>query len=153
MRKKNVKGDETNFLKSSSSATLKKNGVDLKDIIPNYITTDPYTYRSLKYFIKQNRKNQTEAEALLWNRLRNGQLGCKFRRQHAIECYIVDFVCIAKKIIIEADGDYHNDEQQSKFDKIRSDDLSFLGYKILRFPDKEIKENIEAVIQKIKDNL
>jgi len=80
---------------------------------------------------KTLRKNQTDAERLLWQKLRDRQLeGMKFRRQRPIGKYIVDIVCIEKKIIIEADGSQH---YHSEDDKIRDEYLRDQGYTVLRF--------------------
>ena len=100
---------------------------------------------NLKNFIKHNRQNSTNVENKLWWRLRNFQTGYKFRRQQQIGKYIVDFVCLQKKLIIECDGGQHNEEA----DKERSKFLEQEGYKILRFWNNEINENIEGVLQTI----
>lgn len=93
------------------------------------------------------RRNQTDAEKLLWQNLRDRQLeGMKFRRQRPIGKYIVDLVCIEKKIVVEADGNQHF---QSEEDKIRDADLKGQGYIVLRFWNNEILKNIDGVIQRI----
>ena len=65
---------------------------------------DPYYYGLLKQFAKENRNNMTEAENALWTFLKGGSLGVKFRRQYIIGMYIVDFLCLEKKLITEGDG-------------------------------------------------
>lgn len=96
------------------------------------------------------RKNQTDVEKLLWNHLRNRQMtGIKFRRQQPIGSYIVDFVSFERKIIIELDGGYHNDEAQKRKDDERSEWLKSIGYNVLRFWNNEIIENIEGVLETI----
>ncbi len=93
------------------------------------------------------RKNQTDAEKLLWRTLRDRQLeGLKFRRQRLIGKYVVDFVCIEEKIIIESDGSQH---YRSEEDLVRDAFLSGKGYTVLRFWNNEILKNIDGVIQKI----
>ncbi len=95
------------------------------------------------------RKNQTDAEKLLWRKLRDRQLeGMKFRRQRPIGKYIVDLVCIEKKIVVEADGSQHF---QSEEDKIRDGYLREQGYTVLRFWNNDILKNIDGVIQRIWD--
>ena len=74
-----------------------------------YMTSDGYTYHLLLEKARYNRSHPTEAESMLWNYLRKGQLGCKFRRQHPVYDYIPDFVCIPLKLIIEVDGGYMED--------------------------------------------
>ena len=112
-----------------------------------------YTEKTLAYS-KDLRKNMTDAEQTLWFYLRNNQLaGYKFRRQEAIDNYIVDFVCYKKKLIIELDGGQHNDEQNIEQDKIRQNYLEQQGFKILRFWNDNIFNNIEGVLDTILKNL
>jgi very-short-patch-repair endonuclease len=94
------------------------------------------------------RKNMTDAERVLWQCLRNRQLaGYKFRRQKPIGSYIVDFVCIEKKIIIEVDGGQH--ALQQEYDSERSDYLKRKGYKILRFWNHDVLKEKDAVLDRI----
>ncbi|MBS1550576.1 MAG: DUF559 domain-containing protein [Bacteroidetes bacterium] len=117
---------------------------------PGYVTADSVTYKKLKPFTLENRKNQTEAEAVMWNVLRNKKLGKKFRRQHLIEKYIVDFVCLEEKLIVEIDGGYHDQKDQKEYDTGRSEGLYSLGYDELRFTNEEVLKNLDAVIETIK---
>ena len=82
---------------------------------------------------KENRQNPTAEESILWEELRNSKLGHKVRRQHAIGVFIADFVCLDKKLVIEVDGGYHNSSEQQEADKARTEYLSVLGYKVIRF--------------------
>ena len=92
------------------------------------------------------RQGGTDAEHKLWQRLRAGQLnGLKFRRQHPIPPYIVDFYCDAKKLVVELDGSQHNDE----VDRIRSRLLESQGLKILRYWDNEVLQQMDAVLEAI----
>jgi len=94
------------------------------------------------------RTNQTEAEKLLWKNIRNRQLNNKkFRRQHQIENYIVDFICMEQKLIIELDGGQHA-EQQS-YDEKRTEFLESEGNKVIRFWNNEVLTNIEGVLSVI----
>ena len=96
------------------------------------------------------RKTQTTQEQKLWNLLRNRQLlGCKFKRQYPIGNYIVDFVCREKKLVIELDGGQHNIVENINYDIERSKYLNIRGFKIIRFWNTEIDENIEGVVDKI----
>jgi very-short-patch-repair endonuclease len=98
------------------------------------------------------RKNSTEAERLLWIQLRGRRLeGYKFRRQLVIEPYIVDFVCIEAKLIIEADGGQH--AEQEDYDTNRSARLEALGYRVLRFWNHEILNDTQAVLDRIRQAL
>ncbi|MHB8772563.1 MAG: endonuclease domain-containing protein [Syntrophales bacterium] len=96
------------------------------------------------------RKSQTEAEKTLWHHLRSKQLeGLKFRRQHPIDHYIVDFVCLERRIIIEVDGGQHAPEKEK--DKIREDFLTGQGFTILRFWNHEVLVSMEAVLTVIRE--
>ena len=97
------------------------------------------------------RNNMTEAEKLLWEKLRNKQIeGLKFRRQHAIGQFIVDFYCHEKKLTIEVDGGYHLNRSQSEYDNNRTYELEKFGLKVLRFKNDEIINDINNVVQDIK---
>lgn len=98
------------------------------------------------------RKQQTDAERLLWKHLRGQRLaGCKFRRQQVIEPYIVDFVCLDPKLIVEADGGQH--AEQTGYDAKRTVFLESLGYKVLRFWDNEILCDVDSVLARIRESL
>lgn len=90
------------------------------------------------------RKELTPAERKLWAVIRNDQLGVNFRRQHAIGVYIPDFVCIEKKLILELDGSQHL--KQEEYDAERTKYLEAQGYKVLRFWNQDVMNNIEGVI-------
>jgi len=99
---------------------------------------------------KNLRREMTKEEIKLWNMLKNRQLmDLKFRRQFPIGDYIVDFVCLDKKLIIELDGGQHNEIQNLMYDKIRTDYLNRQGYKVLRFWNYEVWDNFTGVIEKI----
>jgi len=100
---------------------------------------------------KANRKNPTEAEAILWENLLANKLDYKFRRQHPIENYIADFVCLDVWLIIEIDGGYHNTTEQKQADDARDNYLKEIGFTTLRFTNDEVLQNIEQTLQKIKD--
>jgi very-short-patch-repair endonuclease len=99
------------------------------------------------------RRNQTEAEQILWSLLRNRALGCKFRRQHPIGRYIIDFVCLETKLIIEIDGGHHLDPDKSKNDKERTLWLQSQGYTILRFWNSSIIADPDSAILKVREIL
>ena len=105
-------------------------------------------------FAKQLRSNQTEAESKLWYYLRRKQLnGLKFRRQYAVGPYIVDFVNLKIGLIIEIDGGQHNEEKIVSYDQQRTVFLENCGYKVIRFWDNEIFENINEVLEVILRNI
>ena len=92
------------------------------------------------------RRNMTEVERVLWHGLRRSQLGWRFRRQHPIPPYIVDFACLEAKLVVEADGGQHSlaGEHQR-----RDDDLRSWGWQVLRFWNNDILENRAGVLQTI----
>jgi len=94
------------------------------------------------------RKELTPAERKLWALIRNDQLGVSFRRQHAIGKYIPDFVCIKKKLIIELDGSHHL--EQAEYDAERTKLLEAQGYKVIRFWNNEVMNDINGVIWNIQ---
>ena len=102
-------------------------------------------------FAKNLRKNTTDTEKYLWKYLRGNQLaGFKFRRQHPIGKYIVDFVNLERKIIIELDGGQH---LENKKDKLRDMWLEEQGYEVLRFWDNVVFNNIEGLLEIIREKL
>lgn len=112
------------------------------------VNNDPH----LKTFRKELRNNLTPAEASLWKQLQKRQLeGRKFRRQHSVGNYILDFYCPSEKLAIELDGEVHNDFSQADYDYERDQFLNAFGIKVLRFENKEVFENNEAVLNEIKD--
>ena len=100
------------------------------------------------------RRNETIAEKLLWEKLRNNQLeGLKFRRQHPVNIYIADFYCHKFKLIIELDGDYHNQEEQKQKDEVRTEVLRLNDLKIIRFKNEEVEQDINQVLTAIKNKI
>lgn len=91
----------------------------------------------------------TEAEEALRDLLRNEQTGHKFRRQHIIDNYIADFICIKEKLIIEVDGGYHSTSLQEEKDNERTERLNVLGYTVIRFTNEEILFTPDKVIEHI----
>ena len=105
-------------------------------------------------YARENRQNQTEAEKLLWNRIRNRKLnGFKFRRQHPISNFIADFYCHECLLAIEVDGNYHNRKEQKDYDSGRTFEVEELGIKIIRFRNEEIENDINIVLKEIKKHL
>ncbi|HTM91776.1 MAG TPA: endonuclease domain-containing protein [Flavisolibacter sp.] len=99
---------------------------------------------------KELRATQTQAEQKLWSLLRNKQLkGKKFRRQHAIADYVVDFYCHECKLAIELDGNHHNSEEAKEYDKARTTLLKEQGITVVRFWNEEVMKNIENVLERI----
>ena len=113
-------------------------------------TADPMMYGMLKERAEEMRKNPTEAEKVLWDALRANGLGVKFRQQHIIEDFIVDFYCNEYKVTVEVDGGYHNEADQMKSDKERTARLNELGYTELRFTNEEVLCDLDNVLKIIK---
>ena len=111
------------------------------------------TYGLFKEFSQQLKNNETKEEKLLWQKLKSDKTGYHIRRQHIIDEFIVDFVCLKKMLTIEVDGGYHNTPEQQDYDIARTKFLSELGYTEIRFTNNEVINNVDAVIQKIKEKL
>lgn len=99
---------------------------------------------------KHLRKNMTDAETVLWMYLKEGINGLKFRRQHPIGIYIADFYCHKARLIIEIDGEIHNDLLVQETDRRREKDLKDLNYTIIRFSNEEVYKNPEKVLKEIE---
>jgi len=146
-RAKNWTYSPTNL--PEGEASLAQSAQDSDEI--KFETADKLNWGKLKENSRANRKNPTEAESILWQHLRNHQLGEHFRRQHAIENFIVDFVCLKKKLIVEVDGAIH--DQQIEGDKAREEELQNLGFRILRFKNEDVIHDIDGALEKIKNAL
>ena len=114
---------------------------------------NPMIYNLLKENAKHNRQYATEAEHVLWELLRKKQLGVVFKRQYIIDEYIVDFVCLSQKLIIEVNGEYHSMKEQQEQDKMREQRLRNMGYCILRFTNSEVMVSPNSVVDTIKQSL
>ena len=128
----------------SSSNKEKNEGKRLRE------TANCANYDLLKENAKQMRKEPTDAEAAFWELVSKKDLGVKFRRQHIIGDYIVDFVCLEKNLVVEIDGGYHDDEQQQIEDNLRSKELKDYGFTILRLQNEEVIATPQEVIRKVK---
>jgi very-short-patch-repair endonuclease len=106
----------------------------------------------MKSLARHLRQQATDAERMLWSHLRAHRMsGYKFRRQVVIEPYIVDFVCLETRLIVEADGGHHL--EQGDEDLQRSEYLESLGYKVIRFWNHEILGDIDIVLERIHSYL
>ena len=105
---------------------------------------------TLKAIRKSLRNNATSAETLLWQALKNSKVeGRKFRRQHSISNYVVDFYCPAEKLILEVDGDIHNVQTIKGRDESREKYLLNLNFKVLRIQNDDVFRNMSLVIKEI----
>jgi very-short-patch-repair endonuclease len=110
--------------------------------------------KKLKTLARQLRKNMTEAESFLWQRIRRKQLKDRqFYRQKNIDNYIVDFYCPSAKVIVELDGGQHYTQEAIREDQVRNKYLESLGFTVLRFSDREVFKNIEGVLERILEHL
>jgi very-short-patch-repair endonuclease len=110
------------------------------------------TSQALWQAARSLRLNMTPAEEKLWSALQNKQvLGMRFRRQHAVGRYVLDFYCPACKLAIELDGSVHDDRQEE--DAIRTQEIERYGYQVIRFDNAEVMKNLEQVVQQIAEVL
>jgi very-short-patch-repair endonuclease len=110
--------------------------------------TKPGIFRNAK----ELRKSMTEAEEMLWEQIRNNKLkGLKFRRQHPLDIFIADFYCHQRKLIIELDGGIHDTPEQMEYEEGRTAELEEKGFKILRFKNDEVLNDIKSVLEKISE--
>jgi 5-methyltetrahydrofolate--homocysteine methyltransferase len=117
---------------------------------PNFHTSTFEQWKKLKPFAREMRKNPTDAEDMLWQALRGLKLqNLKFRRQHAIDYFIVDFVQMDNKLVIEIDGEIHNQGDNPQYDEYRTFVLNELGFNVIRFKNDEVVSDINTVLRKI----
>ena len=108
---------------------------------------------TIRQFARELRQPQTPSEATLWQYLRNRNLKYKFRRQHPIDFFIVDFYCAEAKLLIEIDGISHNEKEQQEYDQARTEYLEALEYKVIRFRNEDVRYNIHAVVTAIMEEV
>lgn len=119
-----------------------------------YRTAAPDRYGILKAFAKENRANMTEAERVLWQCLKRYQKdGHRFMRQYVIADYIVDFVSLYEKLVIEVDGGYHAEREQQEDDAVRTDNLQKLGFTVIRFTNEQVLFDIDQTLTTIEQQL
>ena len=101
---------------------------------------------------RELRQDSTDAEKLLWAELRNRRLkGLKFRRQHPLDKFIVDFYCNEKKLVVELDGALHDEKMNKDYDEARTALLAGLNVFVLRFRNEEVINNMKEVLKKISE--
>ncbi len=115
------------------------------------MVTRIHNFKYLEPFRKKLRKSLTPAEAFLWKQIQNKKLaGRKFRRQHSVENYILDFYCCSENLGIELDGQVHFNDIARENDAIRTKRLNELGITVIRFENKLVFENLPEVLEEIK---
>jgi very-short-patch-repair endonuclease len=113
----------------------------------------PYN-RNLKELSRQLRGNMTDAERLLWVKIRKKQLnGYQFYRQKPIGDYIVDFYCPRAKLVVEVDGSQHFTEEITEYDRARDEYMNSLGLMVLRFINIDVMTHIEGVVERIEEKI
>lgn len=121
----------------------------MKPVIPRvnmFYGADSETFRAAAIL----RRNMTVAELILWKKLKNRKIfSAKFRKQHPIGIFIVDFYCHQYKLVIEVDGDIHIDEIQNEYDLGRTEEIEKSGIHVIRFTNDQIIYNIDSVMSKI----
>lgn len=111
----------------------------------------PYN-KNLKQASRDLRNNMTEAEKLLWSKLRNKQIsGVQFYRQKPLLNFIVDFYCPSANLVIECDGSQHYTEEGLEADRVRDEALAQLGLKVLRFDNLQVLNEVDVVVEVIFD--
>jgi very-short-patch-repair endonuclease len=112
--------------------------------------TEIFNKHEMKERRQELRREMTEAEQLLWTRIRNKQIdGCKFRRQYSIGAYVVDFYSPGNKLAIEIDGSSHDKADAIEYDKNRQEEIEALGICVVRFTNKDVLSNLDAVIKQL----
>ncbi|MBJ6367907.1 endonuclease domain-containing protein [Snuella sedimenti] len=112
-----------------------------------------HTKKELQAYRKELRHNLTPAEAFLWKHLKARQLqGKRFTKQHSIGNYIVDFYCASERLIIELDGEVHNNPTAQEYDQKRTIFLESLSYEVIRFENKLVFEYLASVLHEIASN-
>ena len=111
-----------------------------------------FNYAGLKLFARALRKNQTKAEKIFWETVRNRKfLNLKFRRQHQIGLYIVDFYCCEYNVVIELDGDIHDLPVNKHYDAERDSNLTLQDYTVIRFRNERIINELDSVLQELRE--
>ena len=139
------------FFKHQTPSNSPKGGEFAGGGIPNYHTTDKQMWKLLHEKAIEMRNNPTPAENVMWQVLRKHGTDYHFRRQHLIDRFIVDFVCLEKSLVVEVDGDIH--DYQKKEDEERTSLLNRNGFTVIRFRNEEIIGNIDSVAKQISDKL
>jgi very-short-patch-repair endonuclease len=113
-----------------------------------------YDSAGLKNLAREQRKDPTEAESLLWQLLRRRQLlGFKFRRQHQFGDYVSDFYCSEAQLVIECDGSIHQKNERWRHDQIRDAYMTSQGVRVLRFTNEQVLGDVAAVLREIAEHL
>jgi very-short-patch-repair endonuclease len=118
----------------------------VKNIIPGQKVAKEKRERA-----RELRHEMTHAEKILWQELRGNKLGVHFRRQQVIEGFIVDFYCHKAGLVIELDGNVHEEEIQKESDALRDKVLNELGLRVVRFRNEEVAKKLSHVVEKVRE--
>ena len=121
--------------------------------VTGHKTADPALYAVLQEKALQMRQHPTDGERAMWTLLQDKAFGVRFRRQHVIEDYIVDFVAIKPKLIIEVDGEYHVTPEQQAQDLLREKALQKMGFRIVRFTNEQVFNSPDLIKKTIQAEL
>jgi 5-methyltetrahydrofolate--homocysteine methyltransferase len=140
------------IIEEPAKAPSQREGVERAGF--GYEMADPTVYPLLKQFALDNRNKPTEAEALLWEKLKSKQFeGFKFRRQHIIGTYIADFVCLDRQLVFEIDGLIHQLPENKASDEVRTTWLTEKGFKVIRFTNDEVIKQTGKVLETLSNEL
>lgn len=148
-----IKETQKNWIGRSEGAEIhlplapSKSGV----VISSSVISNKGDWNTNIYQARENRKNLTEAENALWQILRHKSMGYRFRRQHLVDRFIVDFVCFQKSLVIEIEGDQDGSTNHQEADNQKYEILSRLGYTVLRFDNEQVLKDPDKVVGTIKD--
>lgn len=116
-------------------------------------TKRTHNRKELAAFRSELRSNLTPAEAFLWTQLKAKKLDDRrFIKQHSIGNFIVDFYCASERLIVEPDGEIHQNPTAEEYDEKRTQFLNSLGYTVLRFENRQVFDHLKSVLMEIKDH-
>jgi very-short-patch-repair endonuclease len=118
-----------------------------------YQTARPGLWGKLGIVAKGMRHKPTAAESRLWQQVRGDKLGANFRRQHVIDRFVVDYVCLSAQLIVEVDGGIHRDPDQAAYDAERTQGLAALGYRLVRYPNEQVLGDMTTVLKDLRAKL
>ncbi|MDP2693174.1 MAG: endonuclease domain-containing protein [bacterium] len=112
-----------------------------------------HNIKNLKKIRRKLRKDSTKSEIILWNKIRNKAFGYKFRRQHSIGNFVVDFYCAELRLVVEIDGYIHGEEFKKQLDEKKENFLLNNDFKILRYMNEQVLFELDSVLQDLSNNL
>ncbi len=139
--------ERDNKITKSPLSRKRGDGVERDKGLPLHAGAEPHQFK----YARKLRRKMTKAEKLLWDKLRARRfMNLKFRRQHPILEFIADFYCHQLKLIVEADGKYHEEEDTAYYDSERTKELQQYGFTVVRFSNKEILSDLDDVLSRLR---